>query len=80
MKNLMIKLIRWYQRNISANRPPTCRYTPTCSNYAIQAFQKRNFFVALFLTIKRILSCNPLFKGGYDPVPEPRKHKHNKSS
>lgn len=51
-------------------KPPCCRFTPTCSAYALEAFKKRGFFVGLILSIGRILRCNPLFKGGYDPVPE----------
>ena len=46
-----------------------CRFSPTCSAYAREAFEKKNFLFALFLAIKRILSCHPLHKGGYDPVP-----------
>lgn len=66
----MIKLIRWYQKKISSNKEPRCRHTPTCSNYALTAYERFNFFKASFLTTKRILTCNPLFKGKYDPVPE----------
>ena len=51
-------------------KPRCCRFTPTCSQYAVEAFTKRGFFVGLFLTVTRILRCNPLFPGGYDPVPE----------
>lgn len=74
MKKLAIKLIKFYQRNKSPEHK-WCRYSPTCSNYALEAYQKYNFFYASFLTIKRILKCNPLFKGGYDPVPLTRKEK-----
>ena len=70
MKHVMIWLIRLYRKIISPIKPPCCRFTPTCSAYAIEAFQKRGFFVGLILTIGRILRCNPFFKGGYDPVPE----------
>lgn len=66
----MIWLIRFYQRVISPTKPRCCRFTPTCSQYALEAFTKRGFFVGLILTVCRILRCNPLFKGGYDPVPE----------
>lgn len=51
-------------------KPRCCRFTPTCSQYGLEAFTKRGFFVGLILTVGRILRCNPLFKGGYDPVPE----------
>ena len=70
MKHVMIWLIRLYRKIISPIKPPCCRFRPTCSAYAIEAFQKRGFLVGLILTIGRILRCNPFFKGGYDPVPE----------
>ena len=54
-------------------KPPCCRFTPSCSAYAIEAFQKRGFFVGFGLTVWRILRCNPFSRGGYDPVPEPRR-------
>jgi putative membrane protein insertion efficiency factor len=69
MKRLMIGLIRKYQQAFSG-RPPRCRFSPTCSNYAIQAYENYNFVVATALTIWRILRCNPLSKGGYDPIPK----------
>ncbi len=70
MKHVMIWLVRLYQKFISPIKPACCRFTPTCSSYAIEAFRKRGFFVGLILTIWRILRCNPFSKGGYDPVPE----------
>ena len=80
MKYLCIWLIRFYQKVLSPlKRNPSCRFTPTCSAYAIEAFQKRGFFVGFGLTVWRILRCNPFCPGGYDPVPEkrPRKGKGN---
>ena len=70
MKYLMIWLISLYRKIISPLKPPCCRFTPSCSAYAIEAFQKRGFFIGLILTVWRILRCNPFSKGGYDPVPE----------
>lgn len=70
MKYLMIWLVRLYRKFISPIKPPCCRFTPTCSAYALEAFSKRGFFVGLILTVWRILRCNPFSKGGYDPVPE----------
>ena len=70
MKHVMIWLIGLYRKYISPLKPPCCRFTPTCSAYAIEAFQKRGFFVGFGLTVWRILRCNPFSKGGYDPVPE----------
>ncbi|MBR2621532.1 MAG: membrane protein insertion efficiency factor YidD [Clostridia bacterium] len=71
MKWLCIWLIRFYQRFISPLKGrPTCRFTPSCSAYGLEAFRKRGFFMGLFLTVRRILRCNPFNPGGYDPVPE----------
>lgn len=70
MKRVMIWLIGLYRKFISPLKPPCCRFTPSCSAYAIEAFEKRGFFVGLILTVWRILRCNPFSKGGYDPVPE----------
>ena len=71
MKHIFIWLIRFYQKNISSlKRYPTCRFTPACSAYAIEAFQKRGFFVGFALSVWRVLRCNPFCAGGYDPVPE----------
>ena len=70
MKHVCIWLIRLYQKFLSPlKRNPSCRFTPTCSSYAIEAFTKRGFFVGMGLTVWRICRCNPYSKGGYDPVP-----------
>ena len=79
MRNkLPIKLINWYQREISPNTMPKCRFLPTCSQYAKECYQKFNFVKASFLTTKRLLKCNPLFKGGYDPVPLTKEEKRQR--
>ena len=74
LKNILSKvfigLVRFYQNCISPFTPPSCRFTPTCSQYAIEAFQKHGPFKGLWLTIKRILRCNPWGGSGYDPVPQ----------
>ena len=70
MKYPMIWLIRLYRKFISPIKPPSCRFRPTCSAYAIEAFSKRGFFAGFILTAYRILRCNPFSRGGYDPVPE----------
>jgi len=62
-------LIRVYQICISPLHRPCCRFTPTCSAYAIEAIQKYGPFKGSYLAIKRILKCNPFHEGGYDPVP-----------
>lgn len=69
MKKFIIKLIKKYQ-SATTNKNPTCKYHPTCSNYAIDAYKNYNFFYATILTIWRILRCNPFSKGGYDPIPK----------
>ena len=70
MKNIFIKLIKFYQKNISPYKPQCCRFYPTCSEYAKQAFEKHGIFFGAVLSAYRILRCNPLCKPGYDPVPE----------
>ncbi len=69
MKRILIRLIQWYKKYISPCLPPMCRYTPTCSSYAIEAIERFGLLKGGFLAFKRILRCNPFFKGGYDPVP-----------
>lgn len=70
MSRLMIGAIRWYQTNISPHLGANCRFRPTCSQYAVEAIRVHGAFKGFFLALFRILRCNPLFKGGYDPVPE----------
>ncbi len=79
MKKLLIALIRLYQRTISARTPPACRFTPTCSAYAIQAIERFGVIRGSGLAIWRILRCNPFGKYGYDPVPEKREKKPRQS-
>lgn len=66
---LLILPIRFYQRFISPLLPPACRYTPSCSQYAVEAITKHGPFRGTWLAIKRILRCNPWGGSGYDPVP-----------
>lgn len=66
---LFILLIRFYQLVISPLLPPTCRYTPTCSAYSLQAIRKYGAFKGGWLAIKRIGSCHPWGGSGHDPVP-----------
>ncbi|MDR1877998.1 MAG: membrane protein insertion efficiency factor YidD [Bacteroidales bacterium] len=65
----MVLFIRLYQRCISPFFPSTCRFVPTCSVYAVEAIQKHGPFKGGWLTLKRICSCHPWGKSGYDPVP-----------
>ena len=75
MKMLMIKAIRFYQKKISPLFGPKCRYYPTCSQYAILAIERFGVIKGSFLAVSRLLRCNPLFPGGYDPVPEKKQKK-----
>ena len=69
MKRFLISCIDWYKRNISPSLKPRCRFYPTCSEYAKEAIERFGALYGTCLAIKRFLRCNPLFKGGYDPVP-----------
>ena len=66
---LLILPIRFYQLAISPHFPPACRYTPTCSQYAIEAIRKHGPLQGLWLGVKRICRCHPWGGSGYDPVP-----------
>lgn len=61
--------IRFYKRRISPGLPPTCRFIPTCSEYAVEAITKYGALKGGYLAIRRILRCHPFHPGGYDPVP-----------
>ncbi len=70
MKNLLLSLIRFYQRSISPYRSACCRFRPTCSAYALEAIRKYGAFKGGYLALRRILRCHPFYKGDpYDPVP-----------
>ena len=71
-----ILLVRFYQAAISPYLPSSCRYTPTCSHYTIEALQKHGLFKGGWLATKRIVSCNPWGGKGYDPVPKPTQKKN----
>ncbi len=66
---LLIGLIKVYQYSISPLLGPACRYTPSCSEYGVEALKKHGIFKGLYLTIKRIASCHPWGGHGHDPVP-----------
>ena len=66
-------MIKKYQEATS-NKNPTCRYHPSCSNYALDAYKNYNIFYATWLSLWRILRCNPFSKGGYDPIPKFKKN------
>jgi putative membrane protein insertion efficiency factor len=69
MKKIMLYLLKFYRKYISPLKPPTCIYIPTCSEYAVQAIEKYGALKGGWLAVKRVLRCNPFFKGGHDPVP-----------
>lgn len=69
MKHVFIFIITLYQKFISPLFPPTCRFYPTCSNYSKQALMKYGIFKGSYLSVKRVLRCNPFNPGGYDPLP-----------
>ena len=70
MKQLLLWLIRFYRTHISPLRQPCCRFTPTCSAYALEAVEKYGALKGGYLALRRILRCNPFYKGDFfDPVP-----------
>ncbi|HLG34658.1 MAG TPA: membrane protein insertion efficiency factor YidD [Bacteroidia bacterium] len=69
MTKLFILLIKFYQLSISPLLRPSCRFTPTCSEYGIEAFTRYGVIKGGWLTLKRILSCHPWGRHGHDPVP-----------
>ncbi|MDD5015403.1 MAG: membrane protein insertion efficiency factor YidD [Atribacterota bacterium] len=70
MKKLIILLMVFYQKYISPLKPATCRFYPTCSEYAIQALEKHGLLNGLWLSMRRISRCHPFNPGGYDPLPD----------
>lgn len=69
MKKVLLYFLKIYRKYISPLTPPSCIYIPTCSEYAVQAIEKYGALKGGWLAIKRVLRCNPFFKGGHDPVP-----------
>ena len=74
MKFLLLLLIRGYRRFISPLFLPSCRFQPTCSQYALQAVERFGALRGGWLTVKRLLRCHPFHLGGYDPVPQCSSH------
>ncbi len=77
---LIIKLIRSYQLLISPWLGPCCRFTPTCSHYAIEAIKLHGIVRGCGLAVARIIKCNPLSEGGNDPVPKDYNNKYSKKT
>ena len=69
MKSLMLRVIRWYRQRVSPHTPPSCRFIPTCSEYALEAIEKHGAARGFWFALRRVLRCHPFHKGGYDPVP-----------
>ena len=70
LKKIIITLIRFYQLALSPLKQPTCRFSPTCSQYSIEAIERFGVIKGTYLSVRRILKCHPFHEGGYDPVPE----------
>ncbi len=78
LTQLLLLPVYFYRAVISPMLPPSCRYTPTCSRYTIDALKIHGPFKGTYLAVKRIISCNPWGGSGYDPVPDPKpKEKRN---
>lgn len=77
MRYIGIFFVKLYQKFISPLKPPCCRFSPTCSQYAIEAFREWGFICGLGLTVWRIIHCNPFGRGGYDPVPKRKRKNKN---
>ena len=73
MKTILLKLIKGYRNFISPLFPPSCRFQPTCSQYAMEAIANHGSIKGSWLAVQRILSCHPFHPGGYDPVPTAKK-------
>lgn len=69
MRNVALRLIRFYQRHISPGLGSNCRFYPTCSQYTYEAIEKYGVARGGWMGMKRIARCNPFSKGGFDPVP-----------
>ncbi len=69
MKRLLLSALRFYKAQVSPVLPPACRYSPTCSEYAIEAVERYGPGRGSVMAIRRVLACNPFARGGYDPVP-----------
>lgn len=75
MVNVLLWIIKLYRSLLSPFFPMSCRFNPTCSEYAIESIKKQGVVIGLFLTLKRLLRCHPFHEGGDDPVPSRKKYK-----
>ena len=69
MKRLLISLVTYYRKHVSHAFAPRCKFSPTCSAYALEVLEKHGALKGSFLSFWRVLRCNPFSKGGYDPAP-----------
>lgn len=76
LRKIMIFLVKGYNLLLSPFLPPSCRYTPTCSAYMVEAIEKHGAFRGLWMGTRRIMRCHPWHEGGHDPVPDCTKHRH----
>ncbi len=76
MKTLALWTLRGYKRWLSPMLPPSCRYVPTCSEYAMEAVERFGVLRGALMAVWRVLRCHPFVKGGYDPVCDPLRHEH----
>jgi len=75
MKTILLGIIRLYQMTLSRALPPTCRFTPSCSQYSFEAIDRYGALRGGWMAVKRISRCHPFNPGGYDPVPDPEEDK-----
>jgi len=68
INHILINLITFYQKAVSPHVPPSCRYNPTCSQYAVEALKKYGPLKGVYLSLRRVLRCTPFHRGGFDPV------------
>jgi len=70
VKRGLLAALRFYKAQISPSLPAACRYSPTCSEYAMEAVERYGAWRGSLMAVRRVFSCNPFARGGYDPVPQ----------